>query len=259
MILRAAIIAVFVIALAITGCAHVGTVFEDGSDTVAHWTFEEGTVDRVATGEGSILDLVGGHHGTPFNGPTYRSAVTPNGGPLGLGFDTLNERVFVPDHADLALTGSLTLEAVVIRNPGKAWLSYIVFRGDDRNGHDPYSLHIKQDGHVGFHVAGANGVPSTLRSPGPLVAGQLTHVAGTFDDATGHQKLFVNGVLVDKSVTLIRPYASLDSTRNPGVGIGNTQSDSYPEAFPGIIVEVRISDIALEPDQFISDPAALSP
>ena len=61
----------------------LGLTLSASGDTVAHWTFEEGTVDTVATGDGAILDLVGGHHGTPFNEPTYRSAVTPPAGRSG--------------------------------------------------------------------------------------------------------------------------------------------------------------------------------
>ena len=225
--------------------------------TVAHWTFEEGTVNTVAEGEGSILDSVGGLHGTPFNLPVYRATDTPNGGTVGLEFVDPDDRVFVPDDPALALTGSLTLE-VIIKADGvyttEGWYNYIVFYGDDRGGLDPYRLALNQDGHLVFHILEARSVESAVTSPDPITFGRLLHVAGTLDDDTGEQKLFIDEIEVNSTTTSVRPFGALDPTSNPGIGIGNLQSDAlgFVEPFDGIIAELRVSDEALTPDQFLS-------
>jgi hypothetical protein len=82
---------------------------------------------------------------------------------------------------------------------------------------------------------------------------QWIHVAGTLDDATGAMKLYINGNLVGLRETTVRPFALLDPLANPGLGIGNLNS-SGSEYFEGFIDEVRISDVALTPDQFLNFP-----
>jgi hypothetical protein len=76
------------------------------------------------------------------------------------------------------------------------------------------------------------------------------HVAGTLDGSTGAMRLYVDGVLMSQTTTAMRPFAPLTGPL-PGLGIGNVQSGNYSEYFPGLIDEVRISDTALTPDQFL--------
>ena len=82
---------------------------------------------------------------------------------------------------------------------------------------------------------------------------QWSQVAGTLDAQTGAMNLYVNGSLVDSTVTSVRPLGPLTGP-NPGLGIGNTQSTVTTEYFNGLIDEVRISDVALTPDQFLNVP-----
>jgi hypothetical protein len=72
------------------------------------------------------------------------------------------------------------------------------------------------------------------------------HVAGTLDDATGNMKLYVNGVLAASSNTSIRPFALLDSNYDPRVLIGG------PQGFHGSMDEIRVTNTALRPDQFLN-------
>jgi|GEM_PF-1798652 len=220
---------------------------------VAHWKFEEGSAGMVATDPNGLIDETGNHPASPYGDPVYQAVATPNGGQLGLNFfGSGNPRVFVPDHSAFQLTHSMTVEAFVIRQPRPTGLGYIVFRGDDRHGNDSFALCLKGDGCVGF------GIGSEIISPDPLPLGQLLHIAGTLDDATGQHKLYINGKLVASQITTVRPQGDLEPAYNPGLGIGNTQSDVYQEPFPGAIAEVRISDVALLPGQFLPEPATLS-
>jgi hypothetical protein len=49
----------------------------------------------------------------------------------------------------------------------------------------------------------------------------------------------------------VRPFGFLDPAQLPGLGIGSVQSDNYIEYFAGTIDEVRISDAALQPSEFL--------
>ena len=251
------ILTVCVVVFAMTVCVWTSPV---SGGTVARWTFEEGTAGEVAAIPGSILDVAGAHHGTPVNGPVYEAASTPGGGAMGLRYDGVDDRVLVPDDPAFFLTGSLTLEAfIIIESYSHMPHQQIVFRGDDRGSRDPYYLaitvHNGNDGHLTMAVYGNS--PSEIRSPEPLPLNELIHVAGTLDDATGVQALYINGVPVASTVTDVRPFAELDSARTPGLGIGSYQSGiaHSDSIFKGIIADVRISDTALTPDQFISELA----
>ncbi len=251
------ILTVCVVVFAMTVCVWTSPM---SGETVAHWTFEEGTAGEIAAIPGSILDVAGAHHGTPVNGPVYEAASTAGGGSMGLRFDGVDDRVLVPDDPAFALTGSLTLEAfIIIESYSHMPHQQIVFRGDDRNSRDPYHLSITEhdwnDGHLTMGIYGDS--RSEVRSPDPLPLNELIHVAGTLDDTTGVQALYINGVMVASTVTDVRPFAELDPAWTPGLGIGSFQAGIlHPDSiFKGNIAEVRISDVALTPDQFISESA----
>ena len=236
--------------------------------TVAFWRFENGTAGAAAVGDGSILDSSGnGLNGTPFGGPVYRANVPVNPVPrtgrantLSMDFNALN-RVFVPDDPKLHLTHSLTIEAYinVAFTPAPGSLpAQIVFRGDDRPGFDPYFLGLVGND-LAFSVQDASNQSAAAMAPLPA-RNQWIHVAGTLDDATGKLSLYINGSLANSLTTSVRPLGALDPTLNPGLGIGDLQSATYPENFYGLIDEVRISDQALSPDQFLSavpEPSAV--
>jgi hypothetical protein len=232
--------------------------------TVAWWRFQEGVPNEVATGANTIIDSANGFNGTPVGGPVYVNVDVPNGSPttsLGLKFDGVAARVFIEDNPAFYLTNSLTLEAF-IRCDGQAFSfseSQIIFRGDDRAGLDPYFLELDPNGALGFGVEPE--VPdaiSWLVSPLPVARNVLLHVAGTLDGVTGQQKLYINGQEVASTNTTLRAFGRLDPSQSPGLGIGNTQSPSYGEYFDGVITEVRISDVALEPRQFLFAPCVIT-
>ena len=223
--------------------------------TVACWDFEEGAPGLVAGGAGSILDSQNGLNGTPYgtDGPIYRAAPPP-GGPLGLEFDGVDDRVFVPDDPLLALTGSLTLEAIV-RVDGidtsVCDINQIVVRADDRCGLDPYFLCVGE--HEGVQDANfiiCDGSDTDTGVGAPIVLGQWFHVAGTLDDATGLMRLYIDGEKVAEITTDVRPLGPLTGD-NPGIGIGNLQCDWLDQYFDGTISVIRISDEALSPYQFL--------
>jgi hypothetical protein len=229
--------------------------------TIGQWNLDEGPVGAVPTGADTVLDSVGGHHGTPFGSLIYRAAATADGGTLGMEFPNGPDRVFIPDSPDFVLTNSLTMEAYIIPPPASSHYSLVFFRGDDRPGYDPYSLQYFGEGRVAFGISMGPSNESRIFSP-VLTPGVLVRVAATLDGATGEQKLYINHQLVASTITSARPLGALDPTMNPGLAIGNNQSGTYGgEDFRGIIAGVRLSDVALTPDQFlpvmVPEPATL--
>ena len=206
---------------------------------IAEWKFDEGTANTEASGYLSILDTSGNNlHGTPLNGPTYRAV--PYGG-LGLQFDGVDDRVTVSDDPLFRITKSLTIEASVRVDYLTGKNQTILERMDDRSGLDPYLLQVYKTGVAHFRINDGLGSFADLKSPDALPLGVFAHVAGTLDDGTGAMKLWVNGKIVAEMDTDVRPFAELDPTARPGVGIGSWSYESN-NVFNGIIDNVRIYD-----------------
>lgn len=222
------------------------------SGVVAHYKFDNGIPGQVAVGVNTILDLINQYHGTPLGGPTYRE-FPASSGRIGLGFDGIDDRVFIPDHSRFAFADSLTIEAYIRVEgipPTCCGNSMIVFRGDDRPGLDPYFLGVQADGRLFFAINSLSNQESRVISGLPLAQGVLFHVAGTLNGATGEQRLFVNGRLVSSATTSLRPFPVLTG-QNPGVAIGNVQSGAHQQYFRGFIDEVRLANIELGPSSLL--------
>lgn len=226
------------------------------ADTVAYWRFEAGPADAAAA---TIADSSGnGLSGTAVNGPVYRSAVpaptvpfTGAANQFAMEFNGSNQRVFIPDYAELALTQSFTIEAYVFLHGQSGPSDNIVFRGDDRISLDPYRVNVIGT-NLNFGITNAANQSATVSAP--IVFNTWVHVAAVLDDAAGTMSLYENGVLVNSITTSVRPFATLDAGSSPGVGIGNTQSSNYDQWYDGLMDEVRISNAALPPSQFLNAP-----
>jgi hypothetical protein len=174
-----------------------------------------------------------------------------------MSFDGSSQFVTIPDNTLFQLAQSMTLEAYVdIASAPSGTDRYIIFRGDDRIGYDPYSLGVS-NGNIDFNITNASNVKTTVSTAVP-VYNQWIFVAGTLDNATGDMDLYVNNVLDASTVTTNRPYGALQAGQNPGLGIGNTEDANYYEYFDGLIDEVRISNVALTPSQFLDAPEPAS-
>jgi len=227
--------------LLITTCLQALAVSPNNT-TVAYWRLTSNLLDSSGNGL----------NGVPIGRGVFQSS--------GLSCNGVDDRVFIADNPLFALTQSITLEATIqIQGlPGGQFAHQIVFRGDDRGGLDPYYLAVTNDGRLLFHISKQQNQISEVMSPSPLPQGQTIHVAGTLDATTGLQQVYVNGQQVAYLYTGIRPFGTLDSTSNPGLGICNVQSANYQEYFQGIVQDVRISNAALPPTQFLPQSGELS-
>jgi len=226
---------------------------------VAHWRFQNGVKNMAASPHGLIADSSGNNqHGLAVGGPVLRRVSLPTGN-CALEFTGDDDRLFIPDDEVFELTGSLTLEAYVrvdrySDSPHR--LSYIVFRGDNRAGLDPWFLGMLDTGQLRFQIANELNQGAFTDSPRPLPLGELIHVAGTFDHEVGMMRLFIDGELVATSDTDIRAAGRLGGS-GAGIGIGNLQS-SGNQAFRGLIAEVRICGAALQPHRLLPPTATSS-
>jgi MSHA biogenesis protein MshQ len=229
---------------------------------------EEGGANVVASGAGGVLDSSGnGNNGTALNSPVYRANTAVSSIPQTGAADnrsmqfsgTGQQRVYINDGPQFAITGSLTIEAYfnVAAIPNAA--GSILFRGDDRTGFDPYFLNV-ETGLIRFGVNDASNTQTLVTAPLPGL-NQWIFAAGVLDTTAHTMSLYVNGTLVNTISTTTTPLGPLDSTQEPGVAIGGHPSTFFGDfmSFDGMIDEVRLSNTALSPSQFLNavpEPAA---
>jgi len=250
-----------VVLAALAAIALIASVAPTGAETVAWYRFEEGVGKEFAKGIGSVLDTSRHHlNGTPASdhGTPYAHALAPFGD-VALALNGRDNWVFVPDCPRLELAKSLTLEAFVkvrgFNHNGVA--NFIIFRGDDRPGLDAYWLSLDPRAcTLNFGVQGSHrdgGVPTAILKVPFTTLDRTLHVAGVLDDKTGFMGLYIDGEVVDSMTTSVRACARLHPLYQPGLGIGGFFAGHPPGSFclDGIIDEVRISNVALKPQQFL--------
>ncbi len=190
------------------------------------------------TADNTALDSVGTNHGTLVNGTAFAAGQVGQA----FSFDGVNDRVQIADLPSFQLTQSLSLEGWIKVNSLPATIeAMIFFRGDSRGGLDPYVLMLNPSGQLQFRISSET---ASAIIQAPVSTGQFIHVAATLDDSTGLMSLYQNGVLAAQVTTAIRPFAALDPTQNPAVGIGNANS-TYNAVFNGLIDDLKLYDHAL--------------
>ncbi|MCW5939312.1 MAG: LamG domain-containing protein [Fimbriimonadaceae bacterium] len=160
-----------------------------------------------------------------------------------------------PDCPAYALGRSFTVTAEVRPfawpSGGTSPAGQIVFRGDDRSGHDNYSLNLGNDGYFSFVVYGstnefeATGVRSAAR------LGEWQRLVGAYDARAREMRLYIDGVTVGQTAVPFRPITLMESGWNPGLSVGNVQNPLggvHNQPFHGEIRDVRLYAEALLPD-----------
>lgn len=252
--LRSAAAASVAIAAALLSCMVAS------AETVAWYRFEKGMGKDFAEGIETVLDSSpNALHGTSVNPrkTVYAEALAPFGD-VALTVGALDGWVFVPDQPGLQLTRSLTLEAFVnvrdFQREGAA--NFILFRGDNRDGTDAYWLALDPSRRtLHFRIEGPGRAvgdpPAIIDTPSDWL-GKTIHVAGVLNAEAGSMGLYVDGELKASMETGIRSRGPLHPVYQPGLGIGGFFARE-PGSFciDGTIDEVRLSDVALKPEQFL--------
>lgn len=220
---------VLIASFTIAGCGGGGGGGGQGSSNssnlVAYWP-----------ANGNYNDVVGGNNGTPYGGVTF----APGKYDEAFSFDGSSGRIFIADSPSLALTQSMAITAWIDPVSYPSDHAYIFFRGDDRVGYDPYSLYITSSGNLGFDISDQFNDNAGVESSTTVPLNTWTFVACSLDNTTGAMTVYINGVPTGTTITTLRPYATLDPTANPGIGIANTQSANYSFYFDGLIEQVKV-------------------
>ncbi|MGA2240571.1 MAG: DUF4019 domain-containing protein [Verrucomicrobiota bacterium] len=189
--------------------------------------------------EGNAGDIVGTNDGTLCGGAGFTNGI------IGQAFDFRGkaQKVIIPDNESLKLTNSLTIEGwIYVRGPG-----FILFRGDNRPGLDPYALQVNPGGSLAFAIYSEANEAATVYGRIPLK--QWIHAAATLNGSSGNMRLYVNGILVAEKSTIIRPLRDLDPQAGPGLAIGgHAGSDDY-SPFDGMVDELSLYSRALGEDE----------
>ncbi|MBL8047905.1 MAG: LamG domain-containing protein [Chthonomonas sp.] len=208
--------------------AALGVVALSSAELVAAFGAERTTAESVQNIRSLPHDLVG-----------YGQGVR------GSGFDFMSETatVQVADHPKLAFTESFTISLWAFPRslPGRySPNSQIFFRGDDRDGLDPYCLCLRKDGVWHFAINSEKG-GNFIQAPATI--GQWSHLVASFDAYRGRMRLYVNDELMAQSFTSETPFSGLDIQWDPGVSIGNvqrTQANRHWQPFDGLIDEILV-------------------
>jgi hypothetical protein len=176
-------------------------------------------------------------------------------------FDGKRSGILLPDVSALAFTNSFTvstwiyLRSYVNDGPG----AQILFRGDDRNGLDPYDLVIHGDGTINFFVRDSSSRGFCVSAEMPLA--KWVNVVASWEMPTGQLNLWLNGVNVAHATTSVQPFAVLDKGAAPGFGIGNVQNEKGPHNQPinGQLSDVRILRGVWTPEDLAFRKAGIPP
>jgi hypothetical protein len=186
-------------------------------------------------GESNPLDSAGTNHGTTPFGVSY----APGRVGQAFSFNANRTRVSITDNPQFELTNSLTIEGWV-RIAGDG--GFILFRGDNRPGLDPYALTMGSSGHLSFHI---ESLTEAFNLEAPVAYNEWRHVAATFQGENGTMRIYVNGQLAAQTNTSVRPFGKLDPAFEPALGIGNSGGTFHEFAFNGLIDEISLYGRAL--------------
>ncbi|HHV44295.1 MAG TPA: LamG domain-containing protein [Firmicutes bacterium] len=214
------------------------------ANTVVHWRFtgEEGERPEVLENSYGIpayvvqLEPTGVYYvddALYFDNPT----ATNNDGSFLYCLDT--------DPLDLAGWQGLTFE--VIFNPSTI-RQCVLLRKTEGTSNNGYQLVITNNGSLAFFLGSSMGSKYAVTDAGAVVPGQWYHVAATWDG--DRMRIFLDGVEVANTLYL----DELEHTSGHlGIGalVRTTALDNIGQYFHGYIREIRISDRALDPSEFL--------
>jgi VanZ family protein len=197
----------------------------------AHWTFDEGTDDRVVDASGSGLN------GTLVNGPTRVAGVSG----LALRLNGTNQYVTFGNPSALRLAGSMTVSAWVNASSFPRDDAAIV--SDDRGFGYQLDTTVDQGPRtIGFKLSDASGRLMARYGTTPLETGVWYHVAGVYDAGGRTLDVYLNGHL--DNGCLLGTVTDRQTVTGGAVHVGRRASRGAFQ-FTGAVDEVRIYSRAL--------------
>lgn len=212
--------------------------------TVAYWRFERGTGTTITDSSGN------GNTGRLLNGPLFSTNVPTNPIPqtgvankFSLLFDGNNDAGVIPDSPSLRPSGAITVEAWIRPTSGaRIIVGKQIGSGCCANS---YQLELSD---FRFILSDAFGNEYPIGPGFEPSPNTWHHIAGTWDGST--MRLYLDGLLV-----ATRAFAGpIGYDANPVLIANDDDGFGIPghAFFRGNIDEIRISNLALSPSQFLS-------
>lgn len=185
-------------------------------------------------------------NGSGFEAVQQRSAEV-RGGAIshpnrdGFHFDGQTGVVALADAGEYGVEASFSVAAVVQPDAVPAGNGQIVFRGDDRNATDTFSLSLGPDGYFTFMFDRRNGERAQLMAPARI--GESQALLGTYDRETSKMRLWINGEIVAQTWVPSGPVSAMIADYRPGLSVGNVQAPEagvHRQPFRGWIRDVRV-------------------
>jgi VanZ family protein len=197
----------------------------------AHWTFDEGTGDRVLDASGGGLD------GTLVNGPAPVAGVSG----LALRLNGPNQYAVFDSPAVLRLAGSMTVSAWINASSFPRDDAAIV-SGDRGFGYQLDATVDQGPRTIGFKLSNSSGRLMARYGRSPLEIGTWYHVAGVYDAGARALDVYLNGQL--DNGCLIGTVTDRQTITGTAVYVGRRASRGGFQ-FSGAIDDVRIYSRAL--------------
>lgn len=232
---------------------------------LAYWRFEEGAENSIASGTGSISDSAGSFTGTPTGNPTYRSDIGSNPVPTNgfantrsLEFDGAGDFVLIADPTGvLNPTTAFTVEFWMRAGVQVADLETLVDHSHGFVDQTGWAFQTDMSGAVRFAVGDGGPFHEAISSGTTIRDNEWHHIAGVFDSSNDGQELslYVDGILRDTEDN----GGALAVGNNRDVEFGRASSGTFTRFYDGFLDEIRISDEALLPSQFLFSSAVPEP
>jgi len=205
------------------------------ASTIAHWRFENNLTSEVG--------------GAALTGTAYGSVAYSSDSPYGTGSSMDFSGGYVRMLSTTNITGglsALTVEAFI--KPDIANQFGTIYSEDIST--EPRSTFLGYMGTsnaIRFFVNVGAGF-EVLDAPVSDLSGAWHHIAAVFDGNTKTSSIYLDGVfLLSRSLSIS---SIAISPVNPGIGVWSSDMTSYK--FDGKIAEVKLSNEALSPEQFIN-------
>jgi hypothetical protein len=220
---------------------------------LGYWRFEEGAGSTVqdSSGNGNTATL---QNGASFAGDIPLSTV-PRTGALNTNSLLLNgsqDYVSVPESSTLEPTNAITLEAWVKPTSSYGTAAIVGRQFGSATAANSYQIGLRPD--LFFGLTNTQGQSQTIDTNIILPLNQWHHVAGTWDGSM--LRLYLDGNQVGSA-----PFTGLigyQASKPVLIGADEDGGSGLPDIgfLPGNIDEVRISNVALTPAQFLNAPAS---
>jgi hypothetical protein len=191
--------------------------------------------------DGSAVEVLSNRQGKLEGGAHWSTM----GGRTGAEFGGMDGVVRFKDQPAYRLGAAFSIyaEVWIHSDPrgGSSPAGQIVFRGDDRNGLDNYSLSLGTDGLYTFAVYGPGGEQAGVRAAAER--GRWEALLATFDSRTRRMRLVVDGAVVAEQSVAFVPVLDMVEAHAPGLSFGNVQNPMggrHWQPFHGLVRQVRL-------------------